>query len=137
MTDLHTSHETLAQRKERLLLQCRAYRVAVEHSRKVVHDKLDMRTMAAGAFGMAGLRAQSALSDVAGLLDLRSMSTDKLRKLLPLLASGYSLLAGRSLLKPALKGVLIIGGAGMAAYLYSRRKTSAKKHEHVALHEHL
>jgi hypothetical protein len=137
MTEHHTSHETLAQRKERLQLQCRAYRAAVGHSRKVVREKLSTRAIATTAFGLLGVRAQSAFGNVTELFDMKQMSAAKLQRLLPILASGYSLLSRRSLLKPILRGALIVGTAGAAAYFYSRKKAAKKTHEHVALHERL
>jgi alpha-D-ribose 1-methylphosphonate 5-triphosphate synthase subunit PhnG len=132
----HATHETLAQRKERLLLQCHAYRAAVGHSRQVLRNKLTVQAIATTAVGLAGLRAQSTFAGVADLFDLKHMSVDKLKKLLPLLASGYSLLSGRALLKPILRGAVIVGTAGAAMYFLSRKKTK-KAHEHVALHEYL
>lgn len=138
MTDHHTqaAHETLAQRKERLLLQCHAYRAAVGHSRQVLRNKFTTQAIAATAVGMVGLQAQSTFAGIADLFDLKHMSTDKLKKLLPLLASGYSLLSSRALLKPVLRGAVIVGTAGAAVYFLSRKKTR-KAHEHVALHERL
>lgn len=137
MTEHHTSHETLAQRKERLKLQCRAYRAAAGHSRKLVHEKLSARAIATTAVGLLGVRAQTAFGNVASLFDRKQISAGNLRKMLPLLASGYSLLSRRSLLKPILRGALVVGTAGAAVYFYSRRKAAKKAHEHVAIHERL
>lgn len=134
-TDLR--HETLAQRKERVLLQCRAYRAAVGQSRRVVRGNLGVDAIAKTAVGLISQRAQNAFSNITGLLDLKDMSAARMRSLLPLLASGYSLLSRRSLLKPVLRGALIVGAAGVAAYWYSTKKSSRKHHEHIALHERL
>lgn len=134
-----TAHETLAQRKERLMLQCSAYRVAVAHSKSTVRSRMSIQSMAKTAAGLVGLRAaagSSAFSNLSGLLDMKNLSSANIRKMLPLIVSGYSLLARRSLIKPLLRGAAIVGGAGAAAYLYSRQK-SRKKHRHIALHEHL
>jgi hypothetical protein len=137
-TEPRSAHETLAQRKERLMLQCRAYRAAVHHSRGEVRSRLGLQSIVKAAAGLVGLRAgSSALSSFSGLLDLKGggLSLGKLQKLLPVVAGAYSLLGKRSLLKPVLRGVLIVGGAGVAAYLYRRSKKC--RHDHAAHHEHL
>jgi hypothetical protein len=36
-----------------------------------------------------------------------------------------------------LRGALIVGGAGAAAYFYAHRKSSKSRHDHAAHHEHL
>jgi hypothetical protein len=130
-------HETLAQRKERLLLQCRAYRAAVGHSKQVVRDKLSTRAIATAAVGIAGVRAQSAVGNFVDLLDFKNISAVKLQRLLPLLASGYSLLARRSLLKPVFRGAAVVGAAGALVYFFTRKKSATARHEHATRHEHL
>jgi hypothetical protein len=138
-TEPRSAHETLAQRKERLVLQCRAYRAAVHHSRAEVRSHLGIQTIAKTALGLVGLRAGSAaLSNFSGILDLKNgVSLGKLQKLLPVLAGGYSLLRKGSLLKPLLRGALIVGGAGTAAYFYARSKSAKSRHDRAAHHEHL
>lgn len=138
-TEPRSAHETLAQRKERLMLQCRAYRAAVHHSRAEVRSHLGIQAIAKAALGVAGLRAGSAaLSNFSGFLDLKNgVSFSKLQKLLPVLAGGYSLLRRRALLKPILRGALIVGGAGAAAYLYARSKSAKSRHDRATHHEHL
>jgi hypothetical protein len=138
-TEPRSAHETLAQRKERLVLQCRAYRAAVHHSRGEVRSRVGLQSLARSAAGLVGLRAGSSmLSNFSGLLDSRGggLSLGKLQKLMPVVAGAYSLLSRRSLLKPVLRGALIVGGAGVAAYLY-RRQSKKSKHDHAAHHEHL
>jgi len=140
MSDIPTSmqqHETLAQRKERLLLQCRAYRAALGHSKQVVRDKFSPRAIATAAVGVAGVRAQSAVGHFADLLDFKNISAAKLQRVLPLLASGYSLLSRRSLLKPALRGAVVISAVGALAYFFTRKKSATARHEHATRHEHL
>lgn len=139
MTDHHTPAppETLAQHKERLRQQCRSYRAGIGHSRNVVRDNLGMESVARTAIGLLNQRAQSVFANVSDLFDLKHISGAKLQRLLPLLVSGYSLLSRRVLLKPILRGALIVGVAGTVIYLYSRGKSAEKKHVHVALHEHL
>ncbi|HTH44281.1 MAG TPA: hypothetical protein VL528_04290 [Oxalicibacterium sp.] len=135
-TEPRSAHENLAQRKERLMLQCRAYRAAVHHSRAEVRSHLGMQAIGKAALGLVGLRAGSAaLSNFSGVLDLKNGVS--FSKLLPVLAGGYSLLRRRSFLKPLLRGALIVGGAGAAAYFYAHRKSSKSRHDHAAHHEHL
>lgn len=131
-------HESSAQRKERLLQQCKAYRVAIGQARTVVRDNLGADGIAKTAIGLVSARAQSAFSNFSDLLDLNSISGDKLRRLLPLVVSGVSLLTRRSVLRPILRGALLVGSAGTALYFFSRKKkTDTPQHEHVALREHL
>ncbi|GGI55010.1 hypothetical protein [Oxalicibacterium solurbis] len=126
--------ETLAEQKERLILQCRAYRIAVGNAKSVVRANMGPDAIAKTAVGMVSARAQSALANFSDLLDFRSLSGAKLQKLLPLVISGVSLLSRRSLWKPVLRGAAVVGAAGAGLYLFSRRR---KKHEHVARHEQL
>ncbi|HWT71083.1 MAG TPA: hypothetical protein VN361_02740 [Oxalicibacterium sp.] len=138
-TEPRSAHETLVQRKERLKLQCRAYRAAVHHARSEVRSHLGIQAIAKTALGLVGLRAGSAaLSNFSGILDLKNgVSLGKLQKLLPVLAGGYSLLRRRSLLRPVLRGALFAGGAGAAAYLYARSKSAKRQHDRAVHHEHL
>lgn len=129
--------ETLAQKKERLLLQCRAYRIAVTHSKQVVSAHLGAEEIAKTAVGMVSSRAQSALANFSGLLDFRNLSAAKVQRLLPLVISGVSLLSRRSLLKPVLRGAAVVGAVGAGLYFYSRKKTKKTELQHGAHHERL
>lgn len=137
-TEPRSAHETLAQRKERLILQCRAYRAAVHHSRSEMRSHFGLQSIAKAAVGLVGLRTGSAaLSSISGLLDMKGgLSFGRLQRLLPVLAGAYSLLRKRSLLTPVVRGALIVGGAGAAAYLY-RKQSKKSRHDHAAHHEHL
>lgn len=126
--------ETLAEQKERLILQCRAYRIAVGNARHAVREQLGPDAIAKTAVGMVSARAQSALANFSDLFDLRTLSGAKLQKLLPLVVSGVSLISRRALWRPVLRGAAVVGAAGAGLYFYSRRK---KKPAHVARHEHL
>jgi hypothetical protein len=130
--------ETLAQHKERLLLQCRAYRVAIGQSRRTVRAHLGADVIAKTAVGLVSSRAQSALANFSDLFDFRNLSGAKLQRLLPLVVSGVSLLSRRSLLKPVLRGAAVVGAAGAGLYFYSRRKAKKETDErHGMHHEHL
>lgn len=126
--------ESTAQRKQRLLEQCKAYRIAIGEARNVVRENLGADAIAKTAIGLVSVRAQSAFANVADLFDLKSLSGEKLRRLLPLVVSGVSLLTKRSVLRPILRGALVVGSAGTALYFLSKKKKGSK---HVALHEHL
>jgi hypothetical protein len=147
MTDQHSPAppETLAQRKQRLQQQCQAYRAGIGQSRNVVRNNLGVESIAKTALGLFSQRAQSALHQATDLFDLTHLSGAKLKSVLPVLVSAYSLLSRRAVLKPVLRGALVVGVAGAAVYLYARRKSPQKTQhpaptsapEHVALHEHL
>jgi hypothetical protein len=128
--------ETPEQQKERLLLQCQAYRAGIGLSRKIVRANLGADAIARTAVGMVSMRAQSAMANFSDLLDFKNFSGVKLQRVLPLVISGVSLLSRRSLWKPVLRGAAVVGAAGAGLYFYSRRKTG-KKERHVARHEHL
>ena len=117
-----------------MLEQCKAYRVAIGEARNVVRENLGADAIAKTAIGLVSVRAQSAFANVADLFDLKSLSGEKLRRLLPLVVSGVSLLTKRSVLRPILRGALVVGSAGTALYFLSKKKKGGK---HVALHEHL
>ena len=129
--------ETSEQRKERLRLQCRAYRAGIGRARNTVRAHLGADEIAKTAIGLISARAQSALANFSDLLDFRSMSGAKLQRLLPLVVSGVSLLARRSLWRPILKGAAVAGTAAATVYFFSRKKTKKSDGEHIALHEHL
>ncbi|ABR91325.1 Hypothetical protein mma_3572 [Janthinobacterium sp. Marseille] len=134
MTTHHQEpEESSAQRKQRLLEQCKAYRVAIGEARDVVRENLGADAIAKTAIGLVSVRAQSAFASVSDLFDLKSLTGEKLRRLLPLVVSGVSLLSKRSVLRPILRGALVVGSAGTALYFLSKKK----KAKHVALHEHL
>lgn len=134
-TDPKDRQETPAEQKERLIMQCRAYRIAVRNARSSVRANLNPQSIAKTAVGMVSTRAQSALANFSDLLDFRNISGAKLQRLLPLVVSGVSLLSRRSLWKPVLRGAAVVGAAGASLYFFSRRKS--KKQLHVARHEHL
>jgi hypothetical protein len=125
--------ESLAEQKEKLLLQCRAYRSAIGRSRKVVRAHLGIDEIARTAVGLVSSRAQNALANVSDFLDLKNMSGAKLQRLLPLVVSGVSLLSRRAVLKPVLRGAAVVGTVAAAVYFLSRKKGR----KHVAKHEHL
>ncbi|MFJ7567632.1 hypothetical protein ACIQW9_11810 [Herminiimonas sp. NPDC097707] len=129
--------ETLAQRKARLRLQCRAYRSGIGRARNTVRAHLGADEIAKTAIGLVSARAQSALANFSDLLDFRNMSGAKLQRLLPLIVSGVSLLARRSLWRPILKGAAVAGTAAATVYFLSRKKAKKTDGKHVALHEHL
>lgn len=137
MTQLHPvpEQESTAQRKQRLLEQCKAYRHAIGDAKNVVRANLGADAIAKTAIGLVSVRAQSALANVTDLFDLKSLSGEKLRRLIPLVVSGVSLLTRKSVLRPLLRGALVVGSAGTALYFFSKKKKTGNKH--VALHEHL
>ena len=128
--------ETLAQQKQRLLQQCNAYRAAIGRSRKIVRAHLGPDELARTAIGLVSMRAQSALANFSDMFDLKSLSTAKLQRLLPLVVSGVSLLAKGSLWRSLLRGAAVAGIGATAIYFVTRKKKTTS-HEHVALHEHL
>lgn len=129
--------ESLAQHKERLLLQCSIYRAGIGRSRKIVRAHLNTDDIAKTAVAMISARAQLALANFSDSFDLKNISGAKLQRLLPLLISGVSLLSRRSLLMPMLRGASIAGIGVAAIYFLARKKTAKADGEHVALHEHL
>jgi hypothetical protein len=134
-----SAHETLAQRKERLIMQCRAYRAAVHHSRSEMRSRLGLQSIAKAAAGLVGLRAGSSmLANVTGMLSAKGggLPLGKVKALLPIVTGAYSLLSRRSLLRPALRGAMVLGGLGAAFCLY-RRQAKKSRHDHAAHHEHL
>lgn len=128
--------ETAAQRKARLVQQCREYRAGIGRSRTIVRSHLGVDGLAKTAVGLVSSRAQSALINFSDMFDLKSISGAKLQRMLPLLVSGVSLLTRRSLWKPMLRGAVAVGTVAATVYFFSRKEKKAKT-EHVALHEHL
>lgn len=134
----HEWVETAAQKKERLVMQCRAYRIAIGQSRKMVRANLGPEAIAKTAVGLVSARAQSALANFSDLLDFRNLSGAKLQRMLPLVISGASLLSRRALWKPVLRGAAVVGAAGAGLYFYSRKKAKkAADERHGVHHERL
>ena len=87
-----------------------------------MRDNLGADGIAKTALGLVSTRAQSAFTNFADMLDFKHISSDKLRRLLPLVVSGVSLLTRRSVLRPILRGALVLGSAGTALYFLSKKK---------------
>jgi len=130
-----SAHETLEQRKQRLILQCRAYRLAIDHSKEGVRSRLGVQAIAKTAAGLAGLGAGSALANLTNLFHPQNLSSGRLQKLLPVLATGYSLLKRSSLPHIRWRRVLLLGAAGTAAGFYVREKMRQKRQRRVAPEE--
>ncbi len=128
--------ETPAEQKARLLQQCDAYRAGIGRSRRIVKNNLSGDQIARSAIGLVSARAQVALGNFTDMFDLRSMSSAKLQRLLPLVVSGVSLLAKGKVLKLLLRGATI-AGIGAAAIYFLARKKNKPSLEHIALHERL
>ncbi|WP_188396230.1 hypothetical protein [Oxalicibacterium flavum] len=114
--------ETLAQQKERLRQQCRAYRSGIGQSRQVVRSQLGREALAKTALGLVSARAQSAFANVSDLVHVGNLSGIKLQKLLPVVLSGISLLSRRSVLKPVVRGLTVVSAVGAGLYFFARKK---------------
>ena len=115
--------ETLAQQKERLILQCRAYRAGIGQSRNVVRSNLGREALAKTALSLVGARAQSAFSNVSDLINLSGgLSFAKIQRLAPFVLSGISILSRRSVLKPILRGAALVSAVGAGLYFFSKKK---------------
>ena len=72
MTTHHQEpEESFAERKQRLLAQCKAYRIAIGEARDVVHENLGADALAKTAIGLVSVRAQSAFASVSDMFDLK------------------------------------------------------------------
>ena len=128
--------ETLTQKKKRLLQQCDDYRSEIGRSHKVVSAHLGVNEIAKTVIGLVSVRAQSALANFLDMFDLKTLSTAKLKRLLPLLVSGVSLLAKGTLWRSLIRGAAVAGVGATAIYFVTRKKKRTS-HEHIALHERL
>lgn len=115
--------ETLAQQKERLILQCQAYRSGIGQSRNLVRAHLGREGITRAAFGILGSRAQNALANVTDLVNMSGgISLAKIQRLAPFVLSGISILSKRSVLKPILRGAALVGAVGAGLYLFARNR---------------
>ncbi|MDQ7968122.1 MAG: hypothetical protein REI95_00625 [Oxalicibacterium faecigallinarum] len=115
--------ETLAQQKERLILQCRAYRAGLGQSRNVVRSNLGREALAKTALSLVGARAHSALSNVSDLINLSGgLSLAKIQRMAPYVLSGITFLSRRSVLKPVLRGAALVAALGAGLYFFSKKK---------------
>lgn len=117
-----TIPETLAQQKERLRLQCRAYRTGIGQSRQVLRSRLRRDALAGTALSLVSARAQSALGSVSELINTGNLGGIKLQKVLPLVVSGVSLLSRKSVLKPVVRGLTLVSAVGAGLYFFARKK---------------
>jgi hypothetical protein len=101
---LEPPQESVADQKKRLLAQCAAYRSGIGQARSVVQANLGAETLAKTAFTQLTHSAQAAFSNFSPLLQLKNLTGANVQALLPLVVSGVSLLARRSLIKPILRG---------------------------------
>lgn len=128
-----TRHEhaglSTAQRKKMLIAQGAMYRLGLIESRSELRANLRPDVLARSALHSLVTTASGALGRG---FDLRNLNAAHLQTVLPLLISAVSLLAKRrSLIKPALAGVIALVAAGAIARFASRKKTQ-EEHETVS-----
>ena len=110
---------SFAERKKLLLAEGLRYRVAIIESRRVVQANTRADMLARNAVDHVTAAAYGAFNNIFSLSGLR---TGGLQKLLPLVITGYTALSRRSLLKPVLRGSLVVAGLGAIAVLVFRNK---------------
>lgn len=119
--DLHTL--SYADRKKALLAEGAHYRSLITRSKQVVHTNLSVDVIAHNAVTHITSAAYGAVNNLFSVEGIRGGS---IQKLLPLLLTAYTAVSKRSLLKPILKGTMVVAGLGAVAVLVFRNKKSKK-----------
>lgn len=117
----------LAQRKKVLLAQGALYRAGVNESRAVVRENLHPGVMAKSAVNHLAATASAAFDNI---FRLKNFNAGNLQILLPLLTSGFSLLSRRGLIRPILRGAVVVATMGTASYFLFRKHTP--RHESIS-----
>lgn len=107
---------TLEERKRKLLAEGALFRVGIMQARGVVSANMSAESLARNMLGRVAGTLSSAFHGTF------SGKGSNLQSLSPLLISGLSLLARRSMRKPVLYGAIISASAVGAYYLARRRK---------------
>jgi hypothetical protein len=114
---------TAAQKKKLLIAQGAAYRLGLIESKNTVSANLHADALAKHAFSRLAATASTALGHG---MSIRSFAEGNFQTILPLLLSGFSLLAKRRrLIKPLLIGAVVSAAAGIAASLVRRARPKA------------
>jgi hypothetical protein len=120
----YTAPASAAERKKKLIAQGAAFRAQIIHSRNGAQEGLRPDALAREAVSYLTATAFAALKNggvarIAAGIDLQTI--------LPLVAAGVSALSKRSLLKPAITGIVALGAAAAVAALVFKRK-KARNH---------
>ena len=113
----------LSARKQALIAEGQIYRLGITHSKALVVSNLSAESMARSMIGHIATGMLGAFKGN-GLLKSPGLQT-----LLPFLISAFSALPKRSLIKPVLRGVALIGAFGAAVAVFAARKRK-KNEEH-------
>ena len=110
------SHASLAQRKEKLVREGVSYRSAISDAQGVIKDSLRAESLARSAIAHITTAAYAAFKSGAGLKGAN------LQTLVPLLVGGVSALSKKALLKPIVRGALILGALGTILTFVVKKK---------------
>jgi hypothetical protein len=119
----HTTELTAAQKKKLLIVRGAMYRAGLTESQHAVRVNLQPDMLAKSALAGVVTTASAALGTG---LSLRGIRDGNFKTILPLLISGFSLLAKRrALIKPALTGAIALTAAVAVARLAVNKKGKA------------
>lgn len=126
MTDAKTPQATepsFEARKKALIAQGAARRKDIEQSIDIVRDNMHADKLAKLAVNHV---TNAAYTTMENLFDLRGLRNGNFRKLLPIAASVYSIVAKRRLVMPVMKGTAAVVGLSGGLFLFWRHKQKQK-----------
>ncbi|MDB5761075.1 MAG: hypothetical protein JWQ21_70 [Herminiimonas sp.] len=124
LNDIQRSTRSSAgQRKEMLVTQGAIYRFRLGESRDVVQANLHADVLVGNTIDHVATAASAAFQNI---FRLKNFQAAHLQLLLPLLTQGVSLLSKKSLRKPVIRGALMLGVAGAAAFFIYRNRQAVR-----------
>ena len=116
--------DSLAQRKAQLVAQGAAYRSGISAAQHSVKADLSVDELAKSALSHVVSAVYAAFKSRTGIAGAN------LQTLLPLVIGGVSALSKRSLLKPVMRGALVLGAVATAvAFVVKKRKAKQAQDE--------
>ncbi len=123
-TTQHTTVSLLAQRKKTLIAQGASYRLGITDSKTAVRENLHPDVLARNAISHLGATASAAFDNI---FRLKNFNAGNLKILLPLITGGFSLLSKRGLVRPLLRGTVMLAVAGTIGYFVFKKKAPRRE----------
>jgi hypothetical protein len=112
---------TLLERKKSILAEGAIYRLGIMDAKQLISANLEANALAKSAMHQIGSAAYAAFRNGALLTGIKPQS------ILPLIITGVSALSRRSLLKPLLRGAVVLGTLAAVAVFAVKRKNAHRQ----------
>lgn len=114
---------TFEQRKKKLIAEAAACRLRLDESKDTIRANLKVDRLVRNGVNYLTTSASSAVDN---MFNINAIRNGSLAKLLPVVASVYSIVTRRRLLMPILRGGLVVAGVATALFYLSRKKKARR-----------